>query len=141
MRSGSLKQVGRLPRFFRPSEKTVLHDEQLGELEIWPGYKASSYVYGSGVYLVLESINKFFRTESCLDKIKEMQANRASVTDIDVFFQEIHVLTGWGTKRPYRISRVRYDLNPLTAKFSNEGTSVSVREYFKDKYQIDLDPK
>lgn len=72
MRSGSLKQVGRLPRFFRPSEKTVLHDEQLGELEIWPGYKASSYVYGSGVYLVLESINKFFRTESCLDKIREL---------------------------------------------------------------------
>lgn len=75
LRSGSLKQVGRLPRFFRPSEKQILRDEELGELEIWPGFKASSYVYSSGIYLVLESINKFFRKDSCLDKIKEMVKN------------------------------------------------------------------
>jgi protein involved in sex pheromone biosynthesis len=72
MRSGSLKQIGRLPRFFNPSQKQTINDSEIGLLEIWPGYKASSYVYNSGVFLVLESINKFCRTESCYEKIKQM---------------------------------------------------------------------
>lgn len=30
MRSGSLKQIGRLPRFFRPSEKQIINDPTFG---------------------------------------------------------------------------------------------------------------
>ena len=72
MRQTTLKQVGKLPRFFRPSEKMTIHDNQIGSIEIWPGYKVSSYVYNTGIFVVLESINKFFRKESCLEKIYEL---------------------------------------------------------------------
>lgn len=70
-----------------------------------------------------------------------MQDNKVSQEQIDEFFQTVQVMTGWGAKRPYRVSRVRLDMNPLNAKFSNDGNSVTVLEYFKDKYGITLDPK
>jgi len=69
MKSGSLKQVGRQPRFFRECDKMTINDPRLGRLEIWPGFKASSYIYNSGIFVVLESMNKFVRRENCLEKI------------------------------------------------------------------------
>lgn len=48
-------------------------------------------------------------------------------------------MTGWGAKRAYRVSRVRMDMNPIKAKFTSDGESVSVKAYFKEKYSIDLD--
>ena len=51
----------------------LINDDSLGKIELWPGYRASSYIYNSGIYVVLESINKFLRRENCLDKIKELQ--------------------------------------------------------------------
>jgi hypothetical protein len=50
-------------------------------------------------------------------------------------------MTGWGVKRAYNISKVRLDMNPLNAKFNSDGNSVTVKQYFKEKYQIDLDSK
>ena len=50
-------------------------------------------------------------------------------------------MTNWGAKRPYRVTKVRLDMNPMNAKFSSDGNSVTVLEYFKDKYNISLDPK
>jgi hypothetical protein len=48
-------------------------------------------------------------------------------------------MTGWGSKRPYKISRLRLDMNPIKAKFSNDGNSMSIFDYFKEKYDIDLE--
>lgn len=55
------------------------------------------------------------------------------------FFTDRQVMTGWGSKRPYKITNVRMDMNPVMAKFSNEGNPVSIYVYFKEKYDIDLD--
>lgn len=49
-------------------------------------------------------------------------------------------MTEWGSKRFYKLSRVRMDMNPRKAKFSSDGAAVTVLDYFKDKYQITLDP-
>ena len=109
-------------------------------MEIWPGYKASSYIYNTGIFLVLESINKFFRKESCLDKIQSMLYTKRTQEEIDEYFQSVQVMTDWGSKRAYNIAKVRMDMNPVNAKFELEGHSVTVKEYFKEKYNIDLDP-
>lgn len=67
----------------------TIHDEFLGQLELWPGFKASSYIYNSGIFVVLESINKFLRRENCLDKIKEMHwKQKCSPKILDEFFQD-----------------------------------------------------
>ena len=90
--------------------------------------------------MVLESINKFFRKESCLDRIRDMIQNKCHNQEIDEFFNERQVLTEWGSKRFYKISKVRMDMNPKKAKFNSDGEAVTVLDYFKDKYSITLDP-
>jgi len=32
------------------------------------------------------------------------------------------------------------DMNPRKAKFNSDGNAVTVKDYFKDKYNVDLDP-
>ncbi len=49
-------------------------------------------------------------------------------------------MTGWGKKRPYRVSRVRMELNPLKATFNVDGENISVLHYYREKYKIELDP-
>jgi hypothetical protein len=50
-------------------------------------------------------------------------------------------MTLWGTKRTYKVSRVRLDLNPKKTTFLVDGKNVSISSYFKQKYQIDLNPE
>jgi len=62
---------------------------------------------------------------------------------MDEFFSNIQVMTGWGAKRMYKITKVRLDLNPVKAKFKagdDENSAVSLKDYFKEKYEVDLDP-
>ena len=68
-----------------------------------------------------------------------MLYNNDSVEAIDEFFRDRQVLTEWGSKRFYKISKVRMDMNPLKAKFQSDGNPVSVQAYFKEKYNVDLD--
>ena len=65
---------------------------------------------------------------------------KASQEEIDEYFQNIQVMTNWGAKRAYNITKVRMDLNPRDCKFEESGQSISISQYFKDKYQISLDP-
>jgi len=101
----------------------LINDDYLGKIELWPGYRASSYIYNSGIYVVLESINKFIRRENCLDKIKELQSNPRTnnVQALDGFFTDKLVMTDWGARKIYKITRVRLDMNPLKAFFQAEG--------------------
>lgn len=41
-------------------------------LRMWPGFKASAFAYQSGITLVIDNINKFMSTVSCLDRINEI---------------------------------------------------------------------
>ena len=101
----------------------LINDNDLGKIELWPGYRASSYIYNSGIYVVLESINKFLRRENCLDKIKELQANPRTSDGkaLDGFFRDKLVMTEWGARKIYKITRVRLDKNPLNSFFQADG--------------------
>ena len=50
-------------------------------------------------------------------------------------------MTEWGSKKFYKISLVRMDMNPMNAKFQSDGIAVSVYDYFKEKYNVELDKK
>jgi hypothetical protein len=69
-----------------------------------------------------------------------MLYNKQTSAEIDEFFNERQVLTEWGNKRFYKITRVRMDMNPRKAKFNSEGEAVTVFDYFKEKYNVDLVP-
>lgn len=138
MRQGSLQQVGKAPRFFNPAEKLTINDRDLGNLDVLCGYKASSYIYNSGCFIVLENINKFVRKESVLDKIQELIQERYNQQEIDEYFSERMIMTTWGNNRMYRVTRIRMDLDPLTTFFSLDDEDISLKDYFRIKYQKDL---
>jgi hypothetical protein len=68
-----------------------------------------------------------------------MQEEKASIEDISEYFSGKTVMTGWGTKRPYKLSRVRMDLNPRKTTFNSDGSTITLQSYYKEKYSIDLD--
>ena len=35
-------------------------------------------------------------------------------------------MTGWGTKRPYKLNRVRMDMNPRKAVFNQDGEVLNI---------------
>lgn len=55
-------------------------------------------MYNTGVFLALESMNKFFRKESCYDKIMDMSYEKMSVEQMSAFFAEQQVFTEWGLR-------------------------------------------
>jgi hypothetical protein len=66
MRAQNFKQIGRLPKFFLPSEK-----KHIGEfnLEMWPGYHTSTALLHHGIYLNVDTCAKFINKESMLEFI------------------------------------------------------------------------
>jgi len=49
-------------------------------------------------------------------------------------------MTGWGKKRPYKVTKVRMELTPKNSTFNVDGQKVTLFNYYKEKYNIDLDP-
>lgn len=68
-RGTNLKQIGKAPKFF--DMKKGINMPESG-LMMWPGFKASAFAYQSGITLVIDNINKFMSTVSCLDRINEI---------------------------------------------------------------------
>ena len=48
-------------------------------------------------------------------------------------------MTEWGARKIYKITRVRTDKNPLNSFFQADGQQVSVRDYFFEKYGVQLE--
>lgn len=69
-RETDLRQIGRQPRFFDISKAV---DIEGSGLQACPGFRASAFNYTSGLAIVLDSINKFISTKSCLERIHEIQ--------------------------------------------------------------------
>lgn len=135
------KQVGRLPHFFNEKEMVTIDEGgHLGRLEVWPGYKASSHIYNSGIFLVLESLNKIVRKLNCWDAIEAQLEINPDLGELDYYFSGMEIRTTWHKKKPYSIRRIRTDLTPLTHKFSVDGEQVAMLDYFRDRYEVKLDP-
>ena len=50
------KQIGRLPKYFVESDKRVIDDYQL---EMWPGYLATTRLVRDGIFLNIDTVSKF----------------------------------------------------------------------------------
>jgi aubergine-like protein len=67
LRSSNLKQIGRIPRFFDPSQSKQFQNA----VETWPGFFTSSWIFASGLYLVIDNVSKFLSVENWLTIISE----------------------------------------------------------------------
>lgn len=140
-RQSNLKQIGKIPRFFDPSK--ALEVEGTGLL-IMPGFRASAFNYEQGLAIVIDNVNKFITTKSCLERMHEI----GDITDpavqemIHTEFKYSSVIANWGNKKAYIVKNVLFNTNPFVHTFKdNEGNVHSIAEYYKKTYNMKISEK
>ncbi len=71
-RQTHLRQIGKVPRFFDTTKAIEIPG---ADLQVWPGFRASAFNYQSGLALVIDNVNKFMSTTSCLQRIQDIMHN------------------------------------------------------------------
>ena len=92
--------------------------------------------------IVLDNINKFISSQSCLDRFNEINSNKFikdKKADILREFQYKSIIGNWGHKKTYIVRDVMFNKNPLTYKFVNSsGDEMSIAQYFLKAYDMKI---
>ena len=94
--------------------------------------------------LVIDNVNKFMSTKSCLARIYEIynEYGNGSKAQIIKEFRDQSVIANWGIKKAYRVTNVLFDDSPVTKFFENtDGDKTSVAEYFLKTYGMKVTDK
>jgi hypothetical protein len=132
LRKSSLKQIGRSPLFFMPEQAKVIADA----VETWPGFFTSSWIYQRGLYLIIDNVSKFMSIESCLAMMDERFNRGFKEPAIDKEFEGAVVMTKYGSRRTYKVSSIKWKMNPHTYTFQQEDKKATMADYFKRVYKI-----
>lgn len=136
-RDTDLRQIGKQPRFF---DVTKAVEVEGSGLQACPGFRASAFNYQSGLYLVLDNINKFLSNASCLERIREIQMDeriREKDEKIISEFRFKSVIGNWGNKKAYIVHDIDFEKNPFTRFFDDhKGDKMSIAEYFLKTYEL-----
>lgn len=91
LRASKLVQIGRNPRFFDPDNKQIHRD-----VEIWPGFFTSTWIFQSGLYLIIDNISKFLSSDNFFTVIERMRQSGASDQSISSEFEGAVVMVTYG---------------------------------------------
>jgi aubergine-like protein len=83
LQASDYKQIGRLPKFFTASDKRVIPEYQL---EMWPGYLATTRLVRDGIFLNIDTVSKFIQQTTILDLISELTQKGMNKTEIAALF-------------------------------------------------------
>jgi hypothetical protein len=112
LRNSKLKQIGRNPRFFNPKQARSFNDQ----VETWPGFFTSSWIFQKGLYLIIDNISKFLSVQNCLE-IMEARLDKVDEAKVDQEFEGAIVMATYGSLRTYKVNRIMWDLTPTTYQF------------------------
>ena len=86
---------------------------------MWPGFRASAFNYQSGLTLVIDNVNKFMSTTTCLFRMTEIlkMGGRDPYAQINKEFKEQSVIANWGNKKAYIVRDIVFDKNPVNFFF------------------------
>ena len=114
------------------------HQFPAHKLEVWPGYVTSIRQHEEKILLCCEVGNKVLRTDTVLDQITEVAkrtGNNSSVfrSSVEKALLGCIVITRYNNKT-YRIDEIDWDKNPRTEFERKRGESLSLVQYYADKY-------
>ena len=89
-----------------PTEAKTFND-----VETWPGFFTSSWIYSHGLYLIIDNISKFLSVENCLTLIDE-RLQRHDRNAVDREFDGAVVMAKYGPHRTYKVHAIRWDMSP-----------------------------
>lgn len=132
-RGTKLKQIGKAPKFFDMAKGVDLPESGL---MMWPGFKASAFQYQSGITLVIDNINKFMSTASCLDRINEIFERDRKFAQAKILkeFKGKSIVAQWGNKKTYIVREIMFNLTPMNHTFLHGEKMMNVAEYFQMTY-------
>lgn len=133
LRNSKLTQIGRIPRFFDPSQAQVFQNC----VETWPGFFTSSWIFTRGLYLIIDNISKFLSVENCHTLIKERLNKGYDQDSVGLEFENSVVMAKYGCSRTYKVLMIRWDMSPSSYYFEQgEGDTkkISMTEYFMKTY-------
>lgn len=84
---------------------------------MWPGFRASAFSYNMGMALVLDNVNKFMSTKTCLDRMYELIKTNPKSEQVSAMNKEFvgaSVIANWGNKKAYTVNAICWDKNPMT---------------------------
>ena len=133
LRSSDLRQIGRNPRFFMPKQAKVFQNQ----VETWPGFFTSSWIFQRGLYLIIDNISKFLSVESCLSLIEERRM-RHDTNFVNREFEGAIVMANYGPHRTYKVHTIKWNMNPQEYIFDqgDERSRTNMVDYFKTAYQV-----
>lgn len=104
------------------------------------GYSTGFRNCDSGFLLLVNIKNKFINGVNCLDKLNELRRKNSegSVFQLEArnYFQNLTIMTSYGTPRTYRLSGVDFEKNIMntTIKMRNTGEDISLLTYYNKNY-------
>ena len=129
-----MKQIGVLPKFYKPGTETVLPQRQLCLL---PTYEGAVGKYEGGYALTLDLTYKVRRQETVLDYMKNRRNDRDAQNDYrSIITQELKgrtVMKVYGNQDTHRIESIEWDINPL-ATFTRGESEITYAQYILDQY-------
>ncbi|XP_055323225.1 protein aubergine-like [Sitodiplosis mosellana] len=108
------------------------------KIELWPGFATSIRKHEQDILLNCDVAHKVMRMDTVYDLMEEtLRSDRANFQNN--FKQKalgLTILTAYNNTT-YRIDDVDFEKSPRST-FEKKGTAISLVEYYKDKYQIQI---
>lgn len=138
LQASDYKQIGRLPKYFVESDKRVIADYQL---EMWPGYLATTRLVRDGIFLNVDTVSKFIQQTTVLDFINGLLEKGWDKEQIAGLFDSSNpdmprktVMTGYNVKT-YQVDGLDWKRTP---KNSIIEASRKVKTGGLEKYKTNL---
>ena len=141
---------------FEIDRKNILDFTNDNNEKIYRGYMTSANITESGLFFLINNINKVISGKTVLQKIKELEkkydcpSKKEVMNKINEYFQNHKtVLTTYGVPRTYQIQEIDFDLNPQKFDITiidntqpdKKKTTVNFCNYYKTQYNIDIKNK
>lgn len=135
LRNSSLRQIGRNPRFFMPGQAKVFQSQ----VETWPGFFTSSWIFQRGLYLIIDNISKFLSVDHCLALIEERRT-RHDTAFVNREFEGAIVMANYGPHRTYKVHQIKWNMNPEDYIFDHgdERARTNMIDYFRTAYHVSI---
>ena len=124
--------------FVLKNQKKVI-DSRNGSVNFYPGYTTSFMETESGNYLNVTLKNKILSTDTVLDyleyyKYKDKKNQKKLLNDLVGRSFKVSY-----AKKNYIIDDILFDRNPNKQDFNYNGKTMTIKEYYKDKYDIEIE--
>jgi len=126
--------IGR--HYFNPDRPTRMPKY---DIDIWPGFSTRIDQFDNGVMVSIDTISKVMKRKNVLEQMK-MWAEQNEATVRTKAEKEIigeTVLTRYNNKN-YVIDGIDWDASPDNVFKKRDGTEVTIRQYYKTTYDMDV---